>query len=229
MSKALVTFAVNGYQPLLDVALPRFQDYADRHGYDLFTNAPANPEARPASWLKLAAADILLDRGYRQVLWVDCDVIVHQDAPDVAVSVPNASWHAVTLHRTREGSVPSCGVWLLRRPMMVVLERMWRMVEYLHHPWWEQAALQHMLGYDPTVRPVQQVETTSLSQRTHWLAPEWHTLSLQYPNVPQVPPEDAWFIHAAPGSSLDYRLQHMHELLAVTARKEHDHAQQVPA
>jgi hypothetical protein len=53
------------------------------------------------------------------------------------------------------------------------LEQLWRMDEYLAHPWWEQGALCQLLGY--TGRPLRLAAPTELYWRTHWLGLEWNS------------------------------------------------------
>jgi hypothetical protein len=141
---------------------------------------------------------------YDEVLWVDCDTVVVDATVDLADEVPAGAWQAITRHSTPEGEVPSAGVWLARQPLHPVLEGIWRMTEYLHHRWWEQAALQQLLGYNPELIPVSLGEPTELYWRTHWLDPdEWNALQ---------PQPGSRIVHAAPGSTIGRRADVMRDL-----------------
>lgn len=173
MNKALVTFGVRDAQALLDISLPTFRQYAGLHGYELLV-CDDIPTSRPASWFKvLALRDALSD--YDEALWLDADVLIVDQELDIADEIPAAAWQGLVEHHTPDGHVPNHGVWYARRPMVPVLERIWGMLEYLQHPWWEQAAACELLGYDPRQRPMRRVRATELHERTCWLDIEWNS------------------------------------------------------
>lgn len=212
MNRALVTFAVGSdFEQLLDLSLPGFADYADRHGYELVADPP-RMLTRPPSWGKITRLLEALDE-FDEVLWIDCDVLILDPDVDIADDMDADAWHGITLHRTPEGDVPSCGVWYLRQPMQPVLEAMWRLDRYTFHPWWEQAALHDLLGYGG--RPVQQLKHTELLGRTCWLPVGWNALRLQYPHAPEQP---ARFVHVGPGSPPQVRAQMMRQLTELAAK-----------
>jgi hypothetical protein len=208
MNRALVTFAVGEpFEELLDLALPGMAAYAIRHGYDVVTDPP-RMLTRPPSWGKVTRLLQLLDE-YDELLWIDCDVLVLDDTRDLADEMTPDAWHGITLHRTVEGDVPSCGVWLVRQPMQPVLEAIWRLDRYCFHPWWEQAALHDLLGYGG--RPVDRIKDTELYERTCWLDVRWNALRLQYPQGPE--DDDARMVHVGPGSPPSVRAQMMRRIL----------------
>jgi hypothetical protein len=99
--------------------------------------------------------------------------------------------------------------------MQPVLEAVWRLSRYEHHRWWEQAALQQLLGYTPEQQPVHQEHQTELSDRTCWLDVEWNQLT--FPG--QMPEPGTRFAHCAPGHPVDRRADLMRQLTALTAVK----------
>lgn len=171
-TRAIVTFATGGHRELLELARPGFEAYAARHGYDLLETPPRGLQ-RPASWGKLLALADALDAGYREALWLDADIVIVEDARDLASDVPPDAVQALVRHHTPDGEVPNCGVWLVRQPMRLVLDELWGMRQYLDHPWWEQAALLDLLGYRG--RPVTLQTPSELYQQTHWLGLEWNS------------------------------------------------------
>lgn len=207
MNRAIVTFATGDFDELLEIAWPGFRSYADRHGYDLI-DEPPSVLTRPASWGKISRLLSVLDAGYDEVVWIDCDCVILDDSTDLADEVGPTALHAITLHETPDGSVPSCGVWLVRPGMKVWLEAIWRQTRYLNHPWWEQAALHHVLGYGGS--PVARVLPSALYDRTHWLGNEWNALRLEVPFGPELP--DPRIVHAAPGSRVAVRAAFMRDL-----------------
>jgi hypothetical protein len=148
LTRALATFAVGPQHSLmLEVALPRFREYAARHGLSVV--ADRIPDLRPASYAKIP---LLLDllREHESVLWLDADVLVTDLSLDLESTVPPGEMHALCTHRTGEGLVPNCGVWLVRRHARPLLERVLAAHErFRSHKWWEQAAVIELLAEFP--------------------------------------------------------------------------------
>ena len=175
MKRAIATFGVGKCAAMLDIARPSFQAFADRHGYDLITTAEIGTE-RPYSWYKLPLLIGLLAE-YDEVLWLDADTVIVDGREDL--SVPDEAWQALVIHHTHEGIIPNLGVWLVRRAMLPYLQRAWGMDEYCWHPWWENAAIMALMGYDP-VRPVKPGEPTELSEHTYRLENSWNTTRVDH-------------------------------------------------
>jgi hypothetical protein len=208
--RALVSFGIGDFQELLDISAPGFHAYARRHGYDLITRPPSMV-LRPPSWHKITSLLDALEE-YEEALWVDCDVVMLDTCWDLADDIPAWAWQGITRHTTGEGEVPSAGVWYVRQPMQPVLEAIWRLSRYEHHRWWEQAALQHLLGYTPEQIPVHQDHETELSDRTCWLSHEWNALALPGQPLDPLPR----FAHVAPGHPPHARAGLMRELTTRT-------------
>jgi hypothetical protein len=203
MSKALVTFAVDGYERLAELTRPGLVCYAARHGYDLYHGQPVLPADRAPSWAKIRLLQNALDE-YEQVLWLDADVAIVDDTDDLADRVPGWAWQAMVRHRTPDGEVPNCGVWLVRPPMWTVLEQAWRTGDP-NDPWWEQAAMLPLLGYRG--RPCRLEMPTALYRMTCWLGLEWNSHE-------QCDPHPApRFAHATCGP-LEWRLNVIRDHLA---------------
>jgi hypothetical protein len=186
MTKALVSFGVGSdFEEMLAVATPSFEAFAGRHDYDPVIQPDLGQLTRPPSWHKVPTLLELLD-DYDEVLWVDADAVIVDDTDDL--EVPADAWQALACHRTNDGDVPSCGTWLLRRPMIPVLKEVWTMTEYLHHGWWEQRAIAELLGFEGN--PLAHVRTTELYEHTYWLDNGWSVhcrdqLSVERPRVMQ--------------------------------------------
>lgn len=167
MSKALVTRAVGPHVELLEIAMPTFERFAERHGYEVVVAELQS--SRPPSWHKIPALLAALDE-YEEALWVDADVVIVDDSDDLPV--PKFKWQALVAHHTNDGEVPNCGVWLVRQPMRPVLEQIWKMGEFVNHAWWEQAAVCQLLGYRGC--PLTLAEPGELVARTAFLGKEWN-------------------------------------------------------
>lgn len=207
MSKALVTLATGQHLECLDVARPGFVRYAERHGY-VYIEAHEADENRPPSWTKV---QLLLDalQQHEMALWLDADVVIVQGCHDMAQAVSEDAWQAMVIHTVHlgfdMGVVPSCGVWLVRKPMQPILEQVWQMTQYLHHPWWEQAAMHELLGYvhnRQKIFPVRASESTPLRERTHFLPEVWNSVDMKNPNAAP------YFMHMA-GLKHQERMRYM--------------------
>lgn len=78
-----------------------WQTYADRHGYDLVVleqplDDSARASGRSPSWQKCLALGSSAVRRYRQVVWIDADVLFNLiGAPDICETVPETRVGAV--------------------------------------------------------------------------------------------------------------------------------------
>jgi hypothetical protein len=157
MKKALTTFGLGPMAELLDVSLPTFARYAQTHGYDLFVPSGQQFSSinRHASWGKIPLIVSLLRGGYDAVLWLDADVAVVEHDKDIIDDLPADAPMGLVVHRTPDGAVPNCGVWLVRAEAAEMLESLWPLDGFRRSAcWWEQAALIAALGGDPDATPV---------------------------------------------------------------------------
>lgn len=184
MSKALATFGVGPHAEVLAISRPLLQAYAAKHGY-AYVEASAIPQERPPSWYKVQLLHALLE-GHDTALWVDSDTVIVDGSQDIADTVPDSAWQGLCVHTEhlgfRMGEVPSCGVWLVRKPMLPILAQVWGMTQYTNHPWWEQAALHELLGYrhnGKAIFPVTRGEPTPLRDRTHLLDESWNCIDMR--------------------------------------------------
>lgn len=192
-SKALLTFGVGPSAELLDISRPLFVRYAARHGY-AYIEVPAVGPERPPSWMKVANLIEALAT-YDEVLWLDADVAIVDGAEDIAAHVHADAWQAMVIHSGPSGDIPNCGVWLVRKPMVSHLHKLWGMESYINHYWWEQGAMHELLGYttsDSMIHPEHKVET-ELYKRTCFLPLEWNSLP-SYPTARSSCPK---FVHGA--------------------------------
>lgn len=174
MKKLLLTFGVGSHVPCLELALPGFARFACRHGYDLLVSQ-CEAEGRPLSWGKIPALRKAL-ADYDLVLWLDADCVIMDSQDDIAASVPAEAWQAlVAWERCGSAAIPSCGVWLLRPPMLPILEAVWQNTARIDHFWWEQAALIELMGYEIIDRRIRMKKSTELAERTCFLPMVWNS------------------------------------------------------
>ena len=172
MNRAIVTFGVGPHAEMLNVARPGFQRFADRHGYELKVAEPKPYGDLPPSWWKVPLLRAALEV-YDEVLWLDADIVIVDDRDDIELR--RGAWQAMVEHRTGDGCVPNLGVWYVRRRMRTVLDQVWKMRgTYADHPWWEQAAMLDLLGYQHNPRPCGLGDSTALYRNTQLLDAGWN-------------------------------------------------------
>lgn len=155
-SKCIVTYAEGAHEELLDISLPTYRAFAERHGYDLVVGGKMTD--LPAAWNKVPLLLAALSH-YETVVWFDCDLIVVDPSEDFPpmVSDPTAGAytqdrvHSLVRHFELGSEVPNSGVWRLRRGTETLLYDMLKLEVFHDHGWWEQAALMTLMGY--TVPP----------------------------------------------------------------------------
>jgi hypothetical protein len=156
LRKVLCSLATGPHAALLDIARPSFEAYAERHGYDLVlsTTAPAEAAGRPAAWGKIPFLREQL-HAYDVVLWLDADVVIVDGEPDIATQLDDDRFlHLVTHHFGRIAN-PNTGVmvWRACPEAHELLDRTWAEDATTDHPWWEQAAMLRVLGYEVDPHP----------------------------------------------------------------------------
>ena len=197
MTNALVTFGIGPSAAHLEITRPRFEKYAQMHGYEFSdeTNSILHKTVRPASWHKIPIVIDKFEQGYDTVVWLDADVFIRDFRWNIAYELAETSWHGLVLHQIPNSApVPNCGVWVLRRPMIPVLEDLWQRLRFLNHPWWEQAALIEYMGGDPM--NTEKFKSWNVSKdiefHTTWLDYRWN----QHPMDLRRFDTNAYFWHA---------------------------------
>ena len=145
--RAIVTYAAGAHEELLDVSLPTYKEFAQRHGYDLIVGSKLTD--LPPAWNKVPLLVDTLDR-YSEVVWFDCDLVV----VDPSVDFPEMDHflHSLVRHFECYSEVPNSGVWRLNRDTeelhaAELLSRMMMLDVFTNHGWWEQASLMTLMGY----------------------------------------------------------------------------------
>jgi hypothetical protein len=161
--------------PILSVTLPTFNDFADRHGYEIVVGRE-DAGGRPTSWAKIQMLRRLLHT-YDEVLWLDADVVILDGSLDISAQVPDTAWQALVEARDGFHRHPNLGVWYLRatKKAQAFLDTVWASSAYIDHPWWENAAVMDLLGFEvfPGRGPVRE---SVWMNGTAWLPQEWNTL-----------------------------------------------------
>jgi hypothetical protein len=155
VSRAIVTHAAGAHEELLDVAIPTFQVFAERHEYELLVTRGDIKESRrflvkpseriPPAWCKVPLLLDALER-YDEVVWFDCDLVVVDPSEDFPPMGPHKT-HALVRHFEDNSEVPNSGVWRVTKDTEPLLRDMMKLEVFRNHGWWEQAALMTLMGY----------------------------------------------------------------------------------
>lgn len=180
-ARVLCSLGVGPYADLLAISSITFEAYAARHGYDLrLENRLLVPE-RPPAWSKIALVRELLD-DYDEVLWVDADAIFLDISKDLAELVrPGKDLYLVEHLYEQDDSWRSAntGVFLVRstRWSRRFMDRVWAAERYVDHPWWENAAVLDLLGYElsPDLTPPRKLRASRYDSHVELIGLEWNS------------------------------------------------------
>lgn len=180
MTVALCSAAIGPHLQMLNLAEPTFARYADEHGFVLHIVRDFDLD-RPASWYKLKLIE-RLHFDHETVIWVDADAMVvnpHRNILDAALPT-HPLWmvrHHVAGHVPL---IPNAGVIVAHRnfPLHDFFRAAWDMVQYVDHPWWEQAAMLDLLGYhiEPPGGLAYPHGDTEWTPLVGWLGTEWNSM-----------------------------------------------------
>jgi hypothetical protein len=192
-TRVVCTTAYGRHLELFDVTGPALERYAERHGYELVVAHERLTRGRPPAWDKIVMLHSLV-ASHDLVVWIDADALVLDDAPDIAGALaPNRFLHLVE-HRTSRGRVPNTGLLALHGGMRSrrFLERVWAQRRFVDHRWWENAAVNHVLGYRP-VRGVRPIAPSPWRRGVGFLDRAWNSIPddptghphvVHYPGLP---------------------------------------------
>lgn len=142
MSRAIVSAATQGWSAITEITWPTMSRYASTHGVQFFGSTLPDKSLRPSPWGKLAVIAGALGE-YDEVLWLDADVFIADHSKSIFDEFGQSSGTAMVRHPNPDHW--NTGVWLLRRTMIKSLVLAAMRDEFIHHPWWEQAAVHAVL------------------------------------------------------------------------------------
>lgn len=189
MNRAIITYAAGEHERLLELSLPTFRRFADKHGYDLIVGEKMTD--RPPAWNKIPLLATHSPK-YEQVVWFDADLFIVDDSDDLPRI--NES-HGLVRHFTAGSEVPNSGMWILNyRPAFdKIFDAIWNLEVFMNHGWWEQAALLTLMGYcvppegsDFDDTKCRCVYETELMKACQFLRVEWNSHPNYQANKPRI-------------------------------------------
>ncbi|MGI8632692.1 MAG: putative nucleotide-diphospho-sugar transferase [Solirubrobacterales bacterium] len=198
--RAFATLGAGRQSTLLRVSGPSFARYCQRWGYDYFACSWPVDFSRPVAWSKIALLRALLD-SYDTVVWMDADAVIVDHGTDIGTETDNCHFLSLVEHEVEGKRNPNTGVVLLRScdEARDFLDQVWEKAEYLHHRWWEQAAVMDVLGYDVDSGEI--VGDSPHRSGVAWLSKRWNS-------IPDDPVRNPYVRHY-PGWTVSRRLAYM--------------------
>jgi hypothetical protein len=179
--RAICSLATGSFVELLGVAAATFEPYARYWGWDLVLSTEDLADGRPAPWGKIPFIRDLLSE-YDWVLWLDADTVIVDLARDVFEMVePDKDVYLVehVLNFSGDARAANTGVMLLRAGEWTneLLRRTWENDAFVHHGWWENAALLDVLGYEIGAESTSKLTTPGpLMERVKLIDPAWNSI-----------------------------------------------------
>src|SRR5258708_20482138 len=122
---------------VLEVTGPALERYADAHGYERVVLHHRLASVRAPAWDKVVLLHSLVAEN-DLVVWIDCDALVLDNAPDIASALDPGRFLHLVEHRTRRGRIPNTGVLALQggKRSQQFLDHVWRQHRFGHDRWW---------------------------------------------------------------------------------------------
>lgn len=160
---------------------------------------------RPAPWHKILVIKQLFAEKYDYVVWVDSDALFVDYRKNIADELEEGKELYLVKHLIESREVPNTGVLVMRNSEWsnTFLDMVWAKEEYVHHQWWENAAVIDILGYHSLLnkdRP--NTLNHDAIKRIKWLDLDWNSL-------PGICESDRAVIKHYASRSLEYRLAGM--------------------
>jgi len=145
---AIVTFAMGQHAAYLPLIEPSLREYAHRYKYDVIIHSESADESRPPAWSKVK---FLLEAlaNYDEIMWIDSDALLVDVSRDLKKDIQRKTEMAWAIHHIRGEDYPNSGVLFLRSTprTSAFLAAVYEQEDLIDHPWWENAAMIRLLGY----------------------------------------------------------------------------------
>lgn len=130
--------------------------YCRVHGYQyrLETNQLVEERVRPLPWTKILLLQRLLANSRHEALvWLDADTLITNDLIRVEDWLGVLGEREILLTRDSNGVI-NTGVMVMKNTPWVrqFLKKVYAQQDFIHHPMWENAALEHLYGSESSIR-----------------------------------------------------------------------------
>ncbi len=186
-SVCVVTGYDDRFAPMGDLAAARLRAYAARHGFACHVERKLST-GRPPAWDKIVVLSALAMKGYAWLFWVDADALILDLEADIRGEIrADVDLYLCAHHTWVEPmpavavryDVPNTGVMLMRTGPWLsgFLTEVWEQDSYLEHPWWENAAIIHLMGYGRLLDPAGvNAPRAEVMDHVAWLGWQWNSV-----------------------------------------------------
>jgi len=142
MKFALCSLVIGSeYKQRMHLCTQSQDDYVKKNGYSIIRDETVYDKERPYPWSKIKLVQKYLE-DYDYLMWIDADVMIMNDErriEDFINLIPDDKF----LFIGRDFNDLNSGVFIIKncKESFTFLEKVWSKIEYLHHIWWEQAAI----------------------------------------------------------------------------------------
>jgi glycosyltransferase involved in cell wall biosynthesis len=145
MKIAVVTLFTPEIAAYGELAARNKRDYATIQGYDLICHRATLDQSRPPAWSKVLAILRELPK-YDWVFWTDADALIMNHG----IRLEDLIDEQYDLLISRDKNEYNTGHMLFRNTpaAKTYLEKSYAQTQFIHHYWWEQAAMAHVLNTD---------------------------------------------------------------------------------
>ncbi len=174
----LTTYYDRPFSAIGDICARSIRAYARLHNLDArFPGGIVSD--RPAPWWKILVIKRLFAEQYDYVAWIDADALFVDYRKSIADVITDGKEMYLVRHRIESRDVPNTGVWIMRNSEWSsrFLDAVWAKQEYLHHQWWENAAVIDALGYQGLLSAdcSDEINHETL-EKVCWLGVAWNSL-----------------------------------------------------
>lgn len=185
--RVICSLATGPHLDYLAVSGSAMVEYARRWGWDLILSAEDLAHGRPPAWGKVRLIRAMLDL-YDWVLWLDADAIFVDSFFDVTDTVRPGKDLYLVEHRwgSPVQHVPNAGVMLVRSSdwSRMLFDRIWEAESVISHPWWDNAALMQIIGYD--LEPARLARPNSDTAKVELLDVSYNSIPLDPSPLPKI-------------------------------------------
>ena len=215
--RVLATMGLGRHEELLEIALPSFEAYASRHGYEIcLPEGDPAPDRSHKQWAKVAFLNQLLPE-CEMVVWVDSDAVIVDPTWDMADELPASASLGLVDHHYGGQSVPNTGVMAIRGGAWAeeFFAEVWACTQYLETPWYDNAAVLHLMGYRLDLEGDNR--ECLAGPPTRWSG-GIHLMDLAWNSIPEDPAPEPRIVHVTTAHSWETRLEALRAAARAAAR-----------
>ena len=146
----MTTYFDKNFEKIGNICLKTINAYAKRHGFDvkLYNNIKSN---RPPAWNKILLIQKLFQdkKKYDFIFWIDSDALILDFDKDIRWEIESTKDLYLVKHFIKGREVPNTGSFLIRNSewSKKFLIDVWNKKEHIYNKWWENAAVNELLGF----------------------------------------------------------------------------------